>query len=67
LRDGLNILPRDGKGAAIPLCEYDDTGLHQFAFVVSQDQRLPVDRKSIVAFSKDADIVVYLVQTRIIT
>ncbi|MFY0624589.1 MAG: hypothetical protein JXQ89_23170 [Pelagimonas sp.] len=67
LPSGLSFLPRDGKGAAIPLCEYDDTGLHQFVFVVSKDQRLPVDRKSIVGLSKEADLIVYQVQTRVIT
>jgi hypothetical protein len=67
LQVGPNTLPRNGKGAAIPLCEYDDTGVHQFAFVVSQNQRLPVDRKSIVGLSKEADLIVYQVQTRIIT
>ena len=67
LKVGSNTLPRDGKGSAIPLSEYDDAGVHQFAFVVSKDQRLPVDRKSIVELSKDAKLIVYQVQTRIIT
>ena len=67
LHSGLSVLPRDGKGVAIPLCEYDDTGLHQFVFVVSEDQRLPVDRKSIVALGKETDLIVYQVQTRVIT
>lgn len=62
---GLSILPRDTNGSAIPLREYDDAGLHCFAFVLCDGPRPRTDQKGLVAHAEKEWVAVNQMKIRV--